>query len=96
MIIHISATFLFKLIVDFSTTDEFTDQVKKREFRTMWIQRINASARMYGMPYSMFVNSLNRSNITLNRKVLSELAVNEPLSFKAVFAVAKENKAMLQ
>ena len=75
---------------------ELIEQVKKRDFRTMWIQRINASARMYDMPYSVFVHSLNRSNITLNRKVLSELAVNEPLSFKAVLAVAKENKATLQ
>ena len=58
----------------------------------MWIQRINASARMYGMPYSTFIHCLNRSNILLNRKVLSDLAVSEPLSFKSVFAVAKEAK----
>ena len=59
----------------------------------MWIQRINATSRMYGMPYSTFVHSLNRSNIILNRKVLSELAVSEPLSFKSVLAVARESVA---
>jgi large subunit ribosomal protein L20 len=59
----------------------------------MWIQRINASSRMYGMPYATFIHSLNRSNIILNRKVLSDLAVSEPLSFKSVIAVAREAQA---
>ena len=68
-------------------------QVKKRDFRTMWIQRINASSRMYGLPYSQLVNCMLRSNITLNRKILSDLAVTEPLSFRSVIEVAKEVRA---
>ena len=68
-------------------------QVKKRDFRQMWIQRINASSRMYGMPYSQLINCMIRSNITLNRKILSDLAVTEPLSFKSVIEVVKEVRA---
>ena len=70
-------------------------QVKKRDFRTMWIQRINATSRMYGVRYSLFINGMSRSNITLNRKVLSDLAVNEPLSFRSVLEIAKEARAGL-
>ena len=70
-------------------------QVKKRDFRKMWIQRINASCRMYGLPYSALIHSLSRSNITLNRKVLSDLAVTEPLSFRSVIEIAKEVRAGL-
>ncbi len=57
--------------------------------RQLWIQRINASTRMYGLPYSNFMSNLLRSNIQLNRKVLSDLAVTEPLSFKSVVEVSK-------
>jgi large subunit ribosomal protein L20 len=64
-------------------------QVKKREARKLWIQRINASTRMYGLPYSLFMNNLLRSNIVLDRKVLADLAVTEPLSFKSVVEVSK-------
>mmetsp|Transcript_10892 Transcript_10892/g.17730 ORF Transcript_10892/g.17730 Transcript_10892/m.17730 type:complete len:140 (-) Transcript_10892:209-628(-) len=64
-------------------------KVKKREFRSLWIQRINAASRMYGLPYSVLMNKLDQSDIGLNRKVLSELAVTEPLSFKSVVEVAK-------
>jgi large subunit ribosomal protein L20 len=66
-----------------------TCQVKKREFRSLWIQRINAAARIYGLPYSLLMNSLQKSAIPLNRKVLADLAVTEPLSFKSVVEVAK-------
>ena len=59
----------------------------------MWILRINAAARMYKMKYSMFINYLLRSNIKLNRKVLADLAINEPLSFRSVMAVAQETAA---
>lgn len=69
------------------------EQVKKREFRALWIQRINAASRMYGLPYSILINNLAKSEIALNRKVLSELAVTEPLSFKSVVEVAKLAKA---
>lgn len=63
--------------------------MKKRDFRTLWIQRINAASRMYGLPYSILMNNLAKTDVALNRKVLSELAVTEPLSFKSVVEVAK-------
>ncbi len=59
-------------------------KVKKREFRSLWIQRINAGAREYGMSYSVFMGKLNASGIDINRKVLAELAMNESSSFKAI------------
>mgnify|MGYP005992901149 CR=1 FL=1 len=59
----------------------------------MWIQRINASSRMYGLPYSVLMNRLATSDVALNRKILSELAITEPLSFKSVVEVAKLTKA---
>jgi large subunit ribosomal protein L20 len=66
-------------------------KVKKREFRRLWIARINAACRQHGTSYSRFMNGLLISNVTLNRKVLAELAVREPESFKALVDVA--NKA---
>lgn len=59
-------------------------KVKKREFRKLWIQRINAGAREHGMSYSQFMGKLSASNIELNRKVLADLAMNHPEAFKAV------------
>ena len=67
-------------------------KVQRREVRSLWIQRINAATRMYGMPYSSLINKMNASNIQLNRKVLADMAITEPLSFKSVVEVAK-NKA---
>jgi ribosomal protein L20 len=64
-------------------------QVKKRDMRKLWIQRINAATRMYGVPYNLFMFNLARGNIALNRKVLADLAVTEPLSFKSVVEVSK-------
>ncbi|KAJ1422370.1 50S ribosomal protein L20P [Ochromonadaceae sp. CCMP2298] len=64
-------------------------KVKKREFRALWIQRINAASRMYGLPYSVLMHRLEKSDVGLNRKVLADLAVTEPLSFKSVVEVAK-------
>mmetsp|Transcript_62660 Transcript_62660/g.123331 ORF Transcript_62660/g.123331 Transcript_62660/m.123331 type:complete len:142 (+) Transcript_62660:72-497(+) len=64
-------------------------KVKKRDFRTLWIQRINASSRMYGLPYSVMMSNLTRKDVALNRKILADLAVTEPLSFKSVVEVAK-------
>ena len=63
--------------------------MKKREFRKLWIQRINASSRMYGLPYSKLISNMLKTNIILNRKVLSDLAVTEPLSFKSIVEVSK-------
>ena len=57
---------------------------KKREFRSLWIVRINAAVREYGMNYSQFINKLNVAGIEMNRKVLADLALNDPQAFKAI------------
>ena len=57
---------------------------KKRNFRSLWIQRINAGARLHGMSYSQFMGKVNKSDLELNRKVLADLAMNHPDAFKAV------------
>ncbi|MEX2235598.1 MAG: 50S ribosomal protein L20 [Cyclobacteriaceae bacterium] len=57
---------------------------KKREFRGVWIQRINAGVRAHGLSYSEFIGKLKKSGIDLNRKVLADLAMNHPEAFKAV------------
>jgi len=59
-------------------------KVKKRDFRSLWIQRINASARQEGMSYSVFMGKIHAKGIELNRKVLADLAMNNPEAFKAV------------
>ena len=59
-------------------------RAKKREFRSLWIQRINAGVRAEGITYSKFINGLNKSNIKLDRKVLADLAYNDPESFKTI------------
>ena len=59
-------------------------RAKKRDFRGLWIQRINAGARLHGMSYSAFMGALNKTDITLNRKVLADLAMNHPEAFAAV------------
>lgn len=61
---------------------------KKREWRKLWIQRINAAARIHGASYSQFMGKLNASGIALNRKVLADLAMNHADAFKAVFDMA--------
>lgn len=59
-------------------------KAKKRDFRKLWIQRINAGAREHGLSYSALMGKLNQSDIQLNRKVLADLAMNHPEAFKAV------------
>lgn len=59
-------------------------KVKKRDFRKLWIQRINAGARLEGMTYSEFMGKLKKAKIDLNRKVLADLAMNHPDTFKAI------------
>lgn len=59
-------------------------KTKKRNFRSLWIMRINAGARMHGMSYSKFMGQLKAKNIDLNRKVLADLAMNHPDAFKAI------------
>ncbi|MGB0577724.1 MAG: 50S ribosomal protein L20 [Alphaproteobacteria bacterium] len=57
---------------------------RKRSFRALWIQRINAGARLHGLTYSRLMNGLNRAGIELDRKVLSDLAIREPAAFKTI------------
>jgi len=57
---------------------------KKRNFRSLWIQRINAGARQHGMSYSQFMGASKKAGIELNRKVLADLAMNHPEAFKAI------------
>jgi len=59
-------------------------KTKKREIRSLWIQRINAGVREGGISYSNFMDKLKKSNITLNRKVLADIAMNDPESFKKI------------
>ena len=59
-------------------------KTKKREIRSLWIQRINAAVREGGISYSDFMDKLKKSNITLNRKVLADIAMNDPESFKKI------------
>ncbi len=64
-------------------------KLKKREYRTLWIARINAAVREEGLTYSEFIHKLAAKNIDLNRKVLADLAMNEPESFKSLVAQVK-------
>lgn len=64
-------------------------KAKKRDFRGLWIQRINAGARQHGMSYSAFMGKIHQSGIELNRKVLADLAMNHPEAFKAVIEKVK-------
>jgi large subunit ribosomal protein L20 len=63
---------------------------KKRDIRRLWIVRINAGARQNGMSYSMFMNGLHKSGIELDRKVLSDMAINDPKAFSALVEIAKK------
>ena len=62
---------------------------KKRDFRKLWIARINAAARMNGISYSKFMNGLKKADITLNRKMLAEIAIADPAAFTALVEKAK-------
>jgi large subunit ribosomal protein L20 len=62
---------------------------KKRDFRALWIQRINAAARLNGLSYSRFIYALGQADIQLDRKMLADLAVRDPQAFAAVVQVAK-------
>lgn len=73
---------------------------RKRDFRALWIQRINAGVRQHGLKYSTFINGLNLAGITLDRKILAEMAINDKAAFKAVVdqaaAALEKNKAAKQ
>ena len=64
-------------------------KIKKRDYRALWIQRINAGVREYGMSYSVFMGKLKENNIEINRKVLADLAMNNPEAFKALVEKVK-------
>ena len=64
-------------------------KLKKRDYRRLWISRISAAVAPYGLNYSKFMNGLKKSGIELNRKVLSEMAINEPAAFAAIVEKAK-------
>ena len=68
-------------------TYAFRDRrAKKREFRALWIQRINAAARLEGFSYSQLMGALHKAGIEINRKVLADLAINDPKAFSAIVA----------
>ena len=62
---------------------------RKRQFRRLWIQRINAATRQHGMSYSRFLNGLKKAGVTVNRKMLADLAVREPVVFEKLVEQAK-------
>ena len=64
-------------------------KIKKRDYRALWIARINAAVREEGLTYSVFINKLNQAGITLDRKVLADLAMNNPDTFKNLVAQVK-------
>lgn len=63
---------------------------RKRDFRGLWIQRINAGVREHGLTYSRFINGLTKAGIDIDRKVLSDLAIHEPVAFKAIVDQAQK------
>lgn len=76
-----------------SLTYAFRDRrAKKRDFRKLWIIRINAAARMNGMSYSTFINGLKKAGVAVNRKVLADLAIYDGQAFKDLIGVAKSVK----
>ena len=64
-------------------------KVKKRSFRALWIQRINAAVREHGLTYGRFIDGLNKSGIEIDRKILSDMAIHEPVAFAALVEKAK-------
>lgn len=64
-------------------------KLRKRDFRSLWITRINAAARLNGMSYSTFINGLKKHKITVNRKILADLAVNDAAAFTKLVEIAK-------
>jgi len=72
--------------------DAFTHRKdKKGDFRRLWISRINAASRTHGLSYSKFINGLNNAEIKVDRKILADLAINDPKGFKKLVDLAKKN-----
>ena len=79
-----------KAAVDRSAQYAYRDRKnRKRSFRALWIQRLNAAVRPFGLNYSKFIDGLAKSGLTIDRKVLSDLAINEPAAFQAIVEKAK-------
>lgn len=79
-----------KAAVDRALQYNYRDRkAKKRTFRGLWIQRINAAVREYGLTYSRFIDGLGKAGVDVDRKVLSDLAIREPEAFKAIVEKAK-------
>lgn len=77
-----------------SATYSYRDRrAKKGDFRSLWIQRINAAARAEGLTYNRFMSGLKNAGIDVDRKILADLAVNDVAAFNALVAVAKDNQA---
>ena len=74
----------FQTLLNAATYEYRDRRNKKRDFRRLWIQRINAGARLHGMNYSTFISGLKLANITLDRKILADLAAREPETFAAI------------
>lgn len=76
-----------------SATYSYRDRrTKKREFRALWIQRINAACRENGMTYNRFINGLKNAGVEVDRKILADLAVTDPAAFTALVKVAQDNQ----
>ncbi|WP_291425448.1 50S ribosomal protein L20 [Deinococcus sp.] len=79
----------FQTLLNAATYEYRDRRNKKRDFRRLWIQRINAGARLHGMNYSTFISGLKKANIDLNRKVLADIAAREPEAFKSLVTAAQ-------
>lgn len=66
-------------------------KLRKRDFRSLWIIRINAASRLWGLSYSRFMNGLSRAGVTLNRKMLAEIAIRDPQAFQRLAELAKSH-----
>ena len=65
-------------------------RLRKRDFRSLWVARINAAVRAHGLTYSRFINALKKAHVALDRKVLSEMAIHDPAGFDKLAAMAKQ------
>ena len=65
-------------------------RLRKRDFRSLWVARINAAVRQHGLTYSRFIDALKKAHVTLDRKVLSEMAIHDPAGFDKLAAMAKQ------
>ncbi|MGY2895168.1 50S ribosomal protein L20 [Deinococcus sp. UYEF24] len=86
----------FQTLLNAATYEYRDRRNKKRDFRRLWIQRINAGARLHGMSYSNFIAGLKGAGIDLNRKVLADLAAREPAAFAVIVESAKTAHAAIQ